>query len=302
MSLSRYGPDLVLAGTARSGTSSFAARLGEHPGIDPGSVKESNYFSRHYERGGDWYDGLYRDRKAGLLRLDASTSYTSPEYPRALDRLAADAPEATVVYVVRQPTQRAISHYLLRHHFFRHDRSSDFGAALAATDLYVQFSDYARWLVDLHRCFPVDQIVVLPFEVVTSAPHSAAEVLYRLVGLPTVPAADDAERVHRNPVVQYRSESVRKAAARLRRSALYPRLRGAVGADRMRRARSLVTRGAPLPTPEQALASCDARQRERLHRLEESAGAAVLEHLVEQDRRLGLDWAQLSFAAATTWA
>src|SRR5687767_7425172 len=130
-----FGPDIVIAGAARSGTSALAAQLSVHPSIDAGKVKEPNYFSRHLDRGEQWYESNFQSRSDSVLRLDASTSYTSPLYPHALERLAAASPEAYVIYAVRQPTERALSHYLLRRTYFHIDDAPTFGDALRTTSL-----------------------------------------------------------------------------------------------------------------------------------------------------------------------
>lgn len=296
MAESALGPDLVIAGAARSGTSSLAARLGEHPAIDPGSVKESNYFSRGLHRGRDWYDGLYAERRNGLLRMDASTSYTSPSHPDALAELAAVAPGATVVYAVRQPTERALSHYLFRRHHFGHDDRQDFGSALHASTWYEETSDYSHWLPALQQWFPAQHVLVVPFEVITTQPTQATDAICNVLGLAPVPPADETARRHRNQVVTYRSGAARWAARVLRRSVAYPKLRTLIGPDLTRSVRDLFTTPAPLPTNEEAMTSCGAEQLDRLRRLDERAGAAVRQWLLAQDQRLGLDWLTSSFA------
>ncbi|MDQ3664744.1 MAG: sulfotransferase domain-containing protein [Actinomycetota bacterium] len=297
MTTSTLGPDVVIAGTARSGTSALAAQLGTHPEIDACSIKEPNYFSRSHDRGPDWYDGLFQTRREGLLRMDASTSYTSPLYPDALDRLADEAPDAFVVYAVRHPTRRAVSHYLFRHYHFHNEPAADFGAALRSSTRFVDTGDYSRWLPALRERFPAERLLVVPFEVVTESPQAAAAAVHRMSGLTDVQADEERGRTHRNEVVQYRSALARWSARRLRDSALYPKLRTALGADRVRRARDLVTRRATLPTFDEALASCNPGQLTELRALDQRAGAAVSEHLAAQDQRLGLAWEPRSFAA-----
>jgi len=290
------GPDLALVGAARSGTSALAALLSTHPNIDPGKIKEPNYFSWRNNRGPQWYENLYQPRRAGLFRLDASTSYTSSKYPEALDRLAAAAPGCQVVYAVRRPSDRALSHYLLRHHYFHNDEARDFGAGLAAGAFYLEVGDYSRWLSALSERFGAERVLVVPFELVTSEAADVAAVICREAGLQAAPGEPAPSERHRNNVVQYRNVLTRRAARRLRASKAYPALRSSLGPDRMRRARDLLTRKAPLPSREEALATCSDQQREALCRLDERATAAALEVLRRQDARLGLQWVERSFA------
>jgi hypothetical protein len=296
VAVSTLGPDLVIAGAARSGTTSLAGQLGVHPDIDPGNIKESNYFSREFDQGPEWYDALYDERRDGLLRMDASTSYTSPDFPEALQRLAKASPDVLVIYSVRQPTERALSHYLLRHKFFAIEAATEFGTALQATTLYEDFSDYGRWLEALGKTFPAEQILVVPFEMITSNPGDITGEICRHLGLPGLPQAEKAARRQRNDVVQYRSEAARQVARTVRRNRAYPWMRRAVGASGARKARDFLTRKPHLPSLSEAMATCSPEQVERLRRLDERAGAAARAYLLAQDARLGLSWAEQSFA------
>lgn len=281
-------PDLVIAGAARSGTSFLAAQLGAHPRIDPGSIKEPNFFSRHLDRGIDWYDGLFAPRAEGVLRMDASVSYTYPQFPGALQRLATAAPDALVVYVVRDPLPRAVSHYLYYRHYFRREDAPDFGAAIAANELYVGASDYRRWLCELSAHYDRERVLVVPFPAVADG-DVTAQICSRLdLAAPSELPAHAAG--YRNNVVAFRHEWLRMASRTLRRSRLYPIVRERLGADRLRRVRSVVTRDTVLPSAAQALGSCSPQQVDRLAELDRGSREAVREWLREQDARTGLSW------------
>ena len=288
------GPDVVIVGAARSGTSYLAAHLAAHPSIDPGSVKEPNYFSRYFERGSQWYDGLFSARSPELRRMDASTSYTYPQFSDALTRLAAASPDAFVVYSVRDPIARAVSHFLYYHYYFRMEQADDFGAALRDGSYYADVSDYSVWLPKLLDTFSDSQLLVVPFEVATESGPEVVSAICRGIGVDPPDTAVDEQRVkaHRNNVVEFRSERVRLAVKKFRRNRVYLRLRSTVGPHRIRRVRSMFTRSAELPTVAEALATCDEPQLRELRELEDRSRAAVEKHLIEQDDRLGLDWAK----------
>lgn len=285
------GPDLVIAGAARSGTSTLAAALREHPAIDPGASKEPNYFSRYYERGTPWYDALFAPRAEGLFRMDASTSYTYPQYPGALDRLAVDAPAVQVVYSVRDPIARSVSHYLLRRFTLQIEDAPSFGAALAADSYYSDVSDYRRWITHLQERFGPDRFLLVPFAVLTSATAEVAEVICGRLGIPAPPLAVEVVGAHRNAVVEFRGGVARRAARVLRRSPVYPRLRSALGATRIRHLRSRLTKPAALPSLAEALASCSPEQLGQLTAMRSELDAWVGERVAEQDVRAGLQWA-----------
>ena len=282
-------PDVVIAGAARSGTSFLAARLSSHPGIDGGAVKEPDFFSKHLERGAEWYDGLYESRRDGLLRLDASMSYTVPQHPHALDRLAEAAPHAYVIYAVRDPLVRAVSHYRLLRDYFGAEEQPDFGSAIRSNPVYLGASDYSKWLPELYARWPEEQVLVAPFAVTTRG-NELPDFVFDQLRLSRV--AIDAETAgrHQNEVVTFRNDAVLHLRRIVKRSGAYPFVRRTLGPDRMRRIRARVTRRADSLPPEEALASCTSEQVSEIEALVERSKTAASEVLAKQDARLGLDW------------
>lgn len=289
------GPDLVICGAARSGTSYLASLLSQHPSIDPGAVKESNYFSANLDRGDTWYDDLFEDREDGILRLDASMSYTYVQYPEALATLAAASPAAVMIYSVRDPLERLFSHYSLSHDYFQREQAQTLGAALAGRDVYAGASRYNLWLERLQESFPVERIVVVPFDAVTTHTREVVDQLCGVLGID--PSAIDVEsqhaQRHRNEVVEFRHELVRRARKLVRRQGWYPTVRRTVGSDRLRHVRSLLTRPVQREELSDALQTCDDAQLNELATLDEQARAAVSDWLADQDRRLGVDWSSV---------
>ena len=292
------GPHLVIAGSARSGTSYLSALLSSHPQIDAGAVKEPNYFSREYHRGFDWYDRLYEPRHLGLVRLDASVSYTFPHFPAALDRLAGASPGALVVYVVRDPLARAMSHYRLHRDYFGIEDAQDFGTALRDNPIYLGTSDYNQWLQRLTARFPSDQLLIVPLDIVSHEAMALSSMIVARLGLEPMPevAAERAEQ-HRNDVVQFRNGAVKHVRRFVKRTGVYPWLRRRVGSQRMRRLRSQLTSRAEQSDLSAALLSCDEADLERLRELYVSGRTSVADALKEQDDRLHLYWSDVWMAS-----
>ncbi len=108
-------PDFIIIGAQRCGTTSLYDYLTQHPRIVPALRKEIHYFDNHFDRGPAWYRAFFY--RAALRRLWASclTGEATPYYlfhPHAAARLAADVPAARLIVMLRNPIDRAYSHYL----------------------------------------------------------------------------------------------------------------------------------------------------------------------------------------------
>jgi hypothetical protein len=119
-------PDFIIIGAARSGTTHLLGQLNAHPNVLPGP-RETHFFDSHrYTYGLPWYrlrfppNAARRDAFArGLhpvLTGESSPSYLS--HPNAPARVARAVPETRLLVLLRDPTNRAASHWAwsLRQH------------------------------------------------------------------------------------------------------------------------------------------------------------------------------------------
>lgn len=112
-------PDFIIAGAMKSGTTSLFSHMAQHPGIFPTNKKEVHYFDGGlspsvdtYRRGEAWYRThfpLRRQMGAGAKAFEASPLYMFN--PLAAGRIASLLPEVKIIIALRNPTDRAISHY-----------------------------------------------------------------------------------------------------------------------------------------------------------------------------------------------
>jgi Sulfotransferase domain len=102
-------PDFLVLGAQKAGTTALYAYLRWHPGITGPSWKEVSFFDRHWWRGVRWYRGQFPLRSRGRLVGEASPSYLF--HPLAPERARAVVPDARLVVVLRDPVDRAYSHY-----------------------------------------------------------------------------------------------------------------------------------------------------------------------------------------------
>jgi sulfotransferase family protein len=111
-------PDALIIGAQKAGTTALYAYLRRHPQILGPSWKEVSYFDRHYRRGEAWYRGHFPNdlrvwftRRRGLdpIVAEASTGYVF--HPLGPERVAKLIPEVRLIALVRDPVDRAYSHY-----------------------------------------------------------------------------------------------------------------------------------------------------------------------------------------------
>ena len=105
-------PSGVIIGAQRSGTTSLFNYLIQHPDLLPPLGKELHYFDFHYHRGVRWYRGRFpytSQLRRGSLTIEASPYYLI--HPLVPGRVAALLPEVKLIAVLRNPVDRALSHY-----------------------------------------------------------------------------------------------------------------------------------------------------------------------------------------------
>lgn len=110
-------PDFVIIGAQRCGTTSLYNYLVDHPGVATAFMKETHFFDLHFSKGLGWYRAHFPlvstgRRVAGPPRplVGEATPYYL-FYPHAAPRLRAALPDAKLMVLLRNPVDRAYSHY-----------------------------------------------------------------------------------------------------------------------------------------------------------------------------------------------
>ena len=105
-------PDFVIIGAQKCGTSFLYRLLIQHPHVRPAFAKEVHYFDLNFRRGDNWY------RSHFPLQMRNSRKYitgeASPYYlfhPHAPRRASMVVPNAKLIVLLRNPVDRAYSHY-----------------------------------------------------------------------------------------------------------------------------------------------------------------------------------------------
>jgi hypothetical protein len=173
-------PDFLVLGAQKAGTTALYTYLRRHPQIGGPVFKEVSFFDRHYVNGERWYRAHMPLRRSGLVG-EASPGYLF--HPLAPERVAQMLPRSRLIALLRNPADRAFSHYQHEVAFGREDLS--FEEALACEDermegelermlrepayfsypwwnyTYLARGRYADQLERWYDAFPRDQLLVL---------------------------------------------------------------------------------------------------------------------------------------------
>lgn len=109
-------PNFIIIGAARSGTTSLFKYLECHPDIFMSKIKEINFFSneKYWANGLHWYEKHFANSDLPCVG-EASTSYTSaPSLGNAPKRIKETLGNIKLIYILRDPIDRFVSHYLHR--------------------------------------------------------------------------------------------------------------------------------------------------------------------------------------------
>jgi len=189
--MTRRKPNLFLIGAMKAGTHYLRKLLKAHTNIFMCEPDEPSYFvdPRHLRRiyPEMWQRGFWRSeerylelfRPAGDAPLlgEASTSYTKlPLAPGVAERIAAFNPDARFIYLLRDPVERAISHYwhMVQHHTERRPIAD----AFKSDAQFVAFSHYAMQLRPYLERFGRDRIAVVIHERLIADPAGVMRGVY----------------------------------------------------------------------------------------------------------------------------
>jgi hypothetical protein len=199
-------PSALVIGAQRSGTTSIFNYLIQHPDVVAPLGKEIHYFDFHYAQGVSYYRGRfpYRHRlRNGAITLDATPYYLV--HPLVPERAARLLPGVKLIALLRNPIERAFSHY---QHEVRGGREPlSFVEALDREPerlageeerirrepnyyswnhhrySYTHRGLYAQQLRRWLEHFPRSQLLVLQSEAMYRDPAAATERVHRFLGL-----------------------------------------------------------------------------------------------------------------------
>ncbi len=206
----------LIAGVQKAGTTALFDYLGEEPGLSLSRVKEVHFFDDEAQ---DWARpdiGAYHANFApfdGRPRGEATPIYTY--WPGSLERIAAYNPAMKLIVVLRDPVERAWSHWRMEYArgaetqpfawCIRQGRQRLFAAepwGFHREFSYVERGFYGEQVERLFELFPRDQVLLLRSDELRADPGTALAAVRGFLGLPAG-AAPEPREVHVGAEMDY---------------------------------------------------------------------------------------------------
>lgn len=203
-------PSFIIIGAQRGGTTSFYNYMSGHPQFRPGILKETHFFDHYYQAGMGWYRAFFPiksiDRKSGNEAY--ITGEATPYYlfhPHVPGRIHKSLPGVKLIALLRNPVDRAYSHY---HHMHKNGfEKLSFEDAIAREKeilpgeisrieaykhyrsfahqnySYLARGQYVDQLINWYQFFPRNQILVLKSEEFSIHPLEILSKSFSFLGI-----------------------------------------------------------------------------------------------------------------------
>lgn len=194
-------PDFIIIGAQKAGTSSLYHYLCDHPRILKARRKEIHYFDLNFDKGINWYKSFF-PKADFLLENKSLTGEASPFYlfhPEVTSRLKAIDKQIKFIVLLRDPVDRAYSHYY--HNFKKKKETRTAHEALSPSNVipgdsaYTHIKDYRRFsylerglyteqLKRWFTFFPRDRFIIKKSESFYESSNDTLTDIFRFLDLP----------------------------------------------------------------------------------------------------------------------
>jgi len=187
-------PSAIIAGAQKAGTTSLFSYMCEHPQIARPLKKEIHFFDLQYSKGMSWYKAHFPFKKCGHISIEASPYYMF--HPLALERAKLHYPDSNIIMLLRNPAERAFSHY--KHNKKKGRELRSFNEAIKDEINDFKFADenahrhysylhrglYSGQITRAFNIFGKEQVYVISSENFYKNPQPILNSLYTSLGLP----------------------------------------------------------------------------------------------------------------------
>ncbi|WP_217899831.1 sulfotransferase family protein [Nodularia sp. NIES-3585] len=165
--MSKTLPNLIIIGAMKSGTSSLHNYLNLHPEIQMSTLKELDFFvlEKNWNQGIDWYSNQFPINQEARIFGESSPNYTKCHiFPNVPQRMASVLPEVKLIYILRDPIKRILSHYF--HQFVDRQEMRPLIDVIQdkENNNYINASKYYFQIQHFLSNYKLEQILILTLE------------------------------------------------------------------------------------------------------------------------------------------
>ena len=180
-------PEFFLAGAQKCATTWLYQCLKEHPQIFVPRQNITNFFNVNYFRGFDWYKSWYQDVSNEKVIFDTSMTYMRDD--QVPKRIYDYNPNAKFIFSLRNPIDRAFSHYW--HEKKKGKITFSFEEALFYSDVgnydlyenWIKGGFYHDHIQNFLKFFPKEQMLFVLVDDINNEPENVLEKIYDFAGV-----------------------------------------------------------------------------------------------------------------------
>lgn len=175
-------PDFFLAGFQKCATTWLHRSLREHPQIHVADPHMIHFFDINFHLGPDWYHQFFSRRSEHQLLGDTTATYARDANAR--NRIGQCAPDSKIILSVRNPIDRAVSHYL--HERTKGKTNFSFNEWRENYDCFCSWilpGLYAQHLEHFLKLFSQNQVLVLVADDFRDRPLESLRRLFDFLGV-----------------------------------------------------------------------------------------------------------------------
>jgi len=182
--------NFIVAGAVKGGTTALHTYLLEHPNISMSNPKETSFFDKRFKRGWDWYWNFFQVDKHTKLLGESAPGYMTNRISHK--RLKKHNPDLKLIFILRDPCDRAYSLYLMHqdppHQIYRQRNGQPmqlppFEEHIKNDNRYIYEGLYAKHIKTLMKYFPKEQMYFMKNEDLLYKTQETMNKLYKWLGV-----------------------------------------------------------------------------------------------------------------------
>lgn len=190
-------PTFITIGAMKCGTSSLHNYLSLHPEIGMSGIKELDFFLTDDDlaKGVGWYASQFPANRTE--RGESSPNYSKKHaFPGVAARMHALLPDIKLIYMVRNPADRAVSHYV--HSYATGDESRPIEQVFSVLEdnNYVETGRYAYQIRDFLEIYGESCILIIKSDDLLENRRQVLENVFKFLGVSQTFSSDDFDRLY----------------------------------------------------------------------------------------------------------